>query len=140
MANHDFECQGCGSLFEQNVPYPKMHEGISCIYCGQLAVMVWRRAPFMSPDPYWHPQYDPQLGVEITSKAQKEEILRSRNLTTVSKEEFTRRFESQADAEPQLDRQALRDAAEKAWNDVKNGNVPPVHVPTVDDVEAGKVR
>lgn len=126
MPAHDYQCLSCRKVHEVHFvlgdyPYPKF---ILCP-CGQMAPQVWLQAPAIQPDPYWNPQYDRQLGAMITSKQQRDQILKEKGLVAISKEEFTRRAgDVDPDPEPEVDRTLLKETAEKAWNDLKYGNVP----------------
>lgn len=138
MPTHDYRCHGCHRVLEMtfplaDYPYPKF---VICP-CGQHASQVWLTAPSIQPDPYWNPQYDKQLGVMISSKQQRDQILKEKGLVAISKEEFTRRAgDVDPDPQPEVDKAALTETALKTWNDLKYGNVPKPQTETLAEARA----
>lgn len=129
MPAHDYRCLKCQRTFEvrfalADYPFPM---NVTCD-CGSQAHHVWVSAPHMSPDPYWAGQhYDVQLGMTIRSKAHLRQVLAEKGLTAMGPQEYQHNLSTckEDSDEPAWDSAAFAEAAEKAWNDTINGNVPP---------------
>lgn len=134
MRFHDYCCQTCGTTGEFLLDSPL--DVIRCT-CGGFATRVWLKAPgIKNKAKGLFPQYDIQLGMTVESPQHRDRILKERGLTVISKKEFDRLPEPTPIEEQNfVDKAAWREAAEKAWNDIKYGNVPPAEIPTVKDLE-----
>lgn len=135
MRFHDYRCQSCGTTGEFLLDEPV--DFIRCT-CGGSATRVWLKAPgIKNKMKGLFPQYDMQLGVTVDSPQHRDRILKERGLTAISKKEFDRMpGPTQPEDEVYIEKNAWREAAEKAYNDIKFGNVPAeVQIPTVNDLE-----
>lgn len=139
MPEHAFRCtcgKGTRIYFPlESYPYP---DALPCTCGGQL-VRFFEGAPGMAPD-VWNPTYDHALGAWVTSRKQREQIAREKGFEIMGKEEFDR---SRKAAKPkdeftftEQEKGLLRESAEKAWNDIKYGNVEVPETPTVDTADA----
>lgn len=126
----EYRCHGCGAEFEafrsaDEWPYP---DAFQCTRCGGVASRYFSHAPGMSPDPHWNGYYDQQLGRYISSRDEKRRLLKEKGLEEVSPREFQKGFEGYSEKEdviPENDPK-FRDAMEKAYADLKAGNLEPV--------------
>lgn len=131
MGFHDFQCK-CGRIQEVFYPAGLVEDFISCD-CGRTAERVWLKAPGVAGD--IEPYYDVQLGCQINSKQQRERIAKERGKVLLGPDEF-RRTNNTLHAETvdhEADQRKFREAMEKAWSDVKNGNVPKTKPKTTPD-------
>lgn len=108
--------------------------------CGGTATRVWVRAPGVGNKAKGKfPYFDTQLGITLESPQHRERVAKERGLVIMGAEEHERTIRAaNANAEPEsmIDGERWRDAAEKAWNDMKYGNVPMnLPIPTVNDLE-----
>jgi hypothetical protein len=140
MPEHSYRCE-CGERATiyyaiNQYPYP---EELPC-RCGKRLVRFFERAPGMAPD-IWHPYYDHQLGSVVTSRAQRDRVAKEKGLAIMGREEFdrSRKAHTPKDEMP-FDRERWRDAADKAYNDLKYGNVAIPEMPTVDTADAAVVE
>src|SRR5512139_2032 len=126
----EYHCLACQTEFEfhlstQDWPYPDAFE---CTVCRGAATRYFSAPPAMSPDPHWQGYFDQQLGQYISSRDEKRRILKEKGLEEVSAAEHSRGFEGFSDKEdviPENDPK-LREAMEKAYADMKAGNLEPV--------------
>lgn len=136
MPEHAYRC-ACGQKTRIYYPlgaYPYPEE-LPC-RCGQKLVRFFEGAPAIDPV-IWNPYYDQQLGMTITSNSQRRAVLKAKGLDMVSTEEFNRKNkEATPDHEMKWDSQKWKDSAEKAYNDLKYGNVEAPAPPTVDTDDA----
>jgi hypothetical protein len=126
----DVHCGKCKETSEAVLIDGK--ERVPC-ECGGVMSVVWLKAPGMSPD---IEAYDcVQLGVRITSRQQRDRILKERGKVLLGPDEL-RRTDSQLHAESvnhEAESLKFREAMTKAWSDVKNGNVPKVEAKRVPE-------
>lgn len=140
MPTVEYRCQGCRIEYEvfrhaAEWPYP---DNFPCPSCGANVARYFSRPPGMSPDPHWNGYFDQQLGRYISSRDEKRRILKEKGLEEVSAEEHRRGFEGYSEKEdviPENDPK-FRDAMEKAWADMKAGNLPPVTPRKVDTADS----
>lgn len=133
MALFDVRCLKCSATTEAFLVTAQ--DKVPCD-CGGVATVVWLKAPGMVPDSFWNPQHDVQLGVTITSRKQRDDLLKERGLVAMGADEH-RRTQSQLHAEPEPDHSgAFREAMEKAMSDCLHGRVPKVETPTIDTTDA----
>jgi len=132
MPEHSYRCD-CGNRLRRQFSldeYPYPNE-IPCS-CGGRLTRFFERAPGMTPD-IWSPYYDHQLGAVVTSRAQREQVAREKGFEIMGKEEFDRNRKMHSPKEDMpWDGEKFRDAAEKAYNDLKYGNVEVPKPATVD--------
>ena len=155
MPNFDFKCTNCFGEFEAMIPEFIRGATHVCLRCGeQTAFMVWKKAPGMSPDPYWAGHYDQQSGQYFTSRSAmnahfaKPTPEHPNGRVAVSKEEFDRKMREEfekpeTDPEPFADesmRQKWYDDAEKTYYGLKNGNIEPPPLLTPEQVENAPVK
>lgn len=99
---------------------------------------MWLKAPGIAPD--IQPYFDIQLGKQINTRQERDAILKAKGLVALGPDEI-RRTDSQNHAEPEniIDKALFKDAAEKAWADVRAGNVPLEAASSTDgiDVDGG---
>ncbi len=135
MPEHAYRCT-CGQKTRiyytlEAYPYP---EELPC-RCGQKLVRFFEGAPSIDPD-VWNPYYDQQLGVMITSNAQRKQVMKEKNLDAVSTEEFNRKSrDAEPPAEMKWDSKLWHESAEKAYNDLKYGNVPVPETTAIDTAD-----
>lgn len=137
MPTVEYRCTGCAVEYEttrhaSEWPFP---DAFVCPSCGSAAVRYFSRPPSMSPDPHWTGYYDQQLGKWISSRDEKRRILKEKGLEEISAAEHNRGFQTMTEKEdviPENDPK-FREAMEKAWADMKAGNLEPVTVQRRDD-------
>lgn len=128
MPEHAFRCT-CGQLTRiyfdlSQYPYP---DALPC-RCGGQLVRFFEGAPGIEPD-IWHPYFDHGLGTWVKSRAHRQRVAREKGFDEImGKEEFERSRKAHTPKDEfafsEADRTAFRDAADKAYNDLKYGNVP----------------
>ena len=130
MPTTEYHCRACGAEYEyvfavQEWPYP---EACECGRCGAVATRYFSQPPAMSPDPHWSGYYDTQLGKWIGSRDEKRRLLKEKGLEEVSSQEFNRGFETAPEKDDVMpkDDPKFRAAMEKAYADMKAGNLAPV--------------
>lgn len=132
MPEHAYRCT-CGERTRMYFPlsdYP-FPEELPC-RCGKKLVRFFEGAPGMQPD-IWVPYHDHGLGVTVTSRSQRDRIAKEKGLSIVSTEEFNKKTGHASQKEEfGWDREKWRDCAEKAYNDLKYGNVEVPETPAVD--------
>lgn len=136
----EYHCLSCRTEFEFHLtasdwPYP---DAFACTVCGAPATRYFSAPPAMSPDPHWSGYFDQQLGQYVGSRDEKRRLLKEKGLEEVSAEEHRRGFDSfreKDDVIPEGDPK-LREAMEKAYADMKAGNLAPVTPRKVDVSEA----
>lgn len=139
MPEHSYRCT-CGErtrvLFSlQQYPFP---ETLPC-RCGGQLVRFFERAPGIAPD-IWAPYYDQQLGAVVTSRAQRAALAKSKGFDEIlGVEEYERSRKAHVPKDEfsfsAADKEAFRDSADKAMNDLKYGNVPVPEMPTLEAVD-----
>lgn len=136
MPTAEYHCLACGIEYEYHFTleqWPYVEE-FQCVSCGGRATRYFSAAPAMSPDPHWAGYHDQQLGRYITSRDEKNRLLKAKGLMEVSPEEHERGFASYREKEdviPEGDPK-FREAMEKAYADTLAGNVEPVSPRKVD--------
>lgn len=143
MPEHAYRCV-CGEkihVFFDRSQYP-FPESYPC-KCGRSLVRFFEGAPSMQPD-IWNPYYDHQLGAMVTSRSERDRIAKEKGLVIMGKEEFKRSQDAHHEKDefafsPQ-EQKLYRESAEKAYNDLKYGNVPVPEMPTVDAAAAAVVE
>jgi hypothetical protein len=140
MPTAEYHCRSCGAEYEyvfaiEDWPYP---DACECARCGLTATRYFSYAPAMSPDPMWNGYFDVQLGQYISSRDEKKRILKEKGLEEVSANEHRRGFEGYSEKEDVIpkDDPKFRAAMEKAWADMKAGNLEPVTPRKVDVSDA----
>lgn len=136
MRFFDFKCRKCGSVGE--VLLPSSQDILPCS-CGGLADRVLVGSPVIKgKNKGRYPYFDTQLGVTLESSQHRDRIAKERGLIIMGPDEHRRALANAHDAtEPSVDSAGWKDAAEKAWSDIKSGNVPSeITIPTLADVEA----
>lgn len=139
MPEHAYRCD-CGQKKRiyyplEAYPYP---ETLPC-RCGRALVRFFEGAPSITPD-VWNPYYDQQLGITVTSNKQRDEYLKKKGLGAVSTEEFNRKAKEQSlPSEMRWDSRKWHESAEKAYNDLKYGNVEVPEVPSTETVDTAPV-
>jgi hypothetical protein len=132
----DFRCRECGTVGE--VLLPSAQDILPCS-CGGLADRVLT-APFIGNKAKGrYPYVDTQLGITVESPQHRERVAKERGLLIMGPDEHRRALANapESDPEPSVDSKGWREAAEKAWADIKSGNVPPdITIPTLADVDA----
>lgn len=139
MPEHAFRCT-CGALtriyFDQSqYPFP---DALPC-RCGGQLVRFFESAPGIAPD-IWNPQYDMALGQVIHSRQHRKEVAASLGFDEIlGVEEYERSRKAHSPKDEftfsEADRAAFRDAADKAMNDLKYGNVPVPEPATLSAVD-----
>jgi hypothetical protein len=132
----DFVCTGCGAIGEELVePGTKV---LTCS-CGQPAVQIWMKAPGVGNKAKGkYPYFDTGLGMTVESPQQRERIAKAKGLAIMGPDEFARSVGSETETpdENYIDREKWREAAQKAWQDIKAQNVPLTPAKSMDTVDA----
>lgn len=138
MRDWECPCGESGEIYIENATnYPTEFKHL----CGQTARLIWKSfgpKGRLGGDKGRFPYFDVGLGVTVNSSKHRSDIAKSRGLEIMGREEFTRSAENTPDRsdDMQWDRPAWREAAEKAWNDLKYRNVPEPTLTTMADVSA----
>jgi len=133
MTAHDFQCLRCGKVFELFLDYAL--NTVNCRYeCGGIAQRVWLKAPGVIGD--ITPGYDIQLGKYVSSRQERDRILKERGLVAIGPDESRRWDNVRHEApDPPMDRARLVDAYEKAVSDHVNGRVAPVETRPAPEID-----
>ena len=136
LSLHDFKCLKDGMVFELFVEGAPPRT-VECP-CGGVAERVWLKAPGVVGD--IAPYYDVQLGRQVNSRQERDAILKSKGLIAMAPEEFKRTENNHHAPGDNWDSTAFGEAAEKAWSDTINGNIPLVEArPLPNDVSETKI-
>ncbi len=124
-AMFDFLCEKCGTRGEFFVDNSKVL--IPCT-CGGNAHVIWVKAPGMRREFLGY--HDIQLGRYIETRSERDRLLKERGLVAIPPDEW-RHTASTAheDEDAGWDHEAFQNAAEKAYNDLKYGNIPEPEAP-----------
>jgi len=123
VINQDFRCLKCGIVGEALVESGTTLTGCSC---GGLAVLVWLKAPGVANKSKGiYPRFSTQLGCLVESAQHENRVAKEKNLYAMGPEEHTRTLKNLSEPEEvYVDPQGFREAAEKAYAEIKSGNVP----------------
>lgn len=130
MPLYDAQCGDCEALYEAFAGRGS-EVNFKCQCCPRGVVrVVWLKAPGVVQDSVG--RYDIQLGRYISTRTERDRLLKERGLVALGPDEF-RRTSSQRHDEPDgWDHDAFTNAAEKAANDLHYGNIPKVEPRTID--------
>lgn len=148
-AMRDWECP-CGASGEVFIADATSYPSEFRHTCGQTARLVWKSfgpKGRLGGDKGRFPYFDTGLGVEVTSSKHRAQMAKEIGLRKsggkcgleiMGRDEFTRTANNTPDRSDEVawDRPAWRDAAEKAWNDLKYKRVSEPSLTTMEDVSA----
>jgi hypothetical protein len=129
MALFDAVCLKCGELFE--VYAGRGSEIDLPCECGGRIRVTWRRMPGIAPD--IEPGWDVQLGRYISSRQERDAILKEKGLVACGPDELRRGSSWMHSEEPKFDSEKFRDVCQDVWHKIETKEIPLIDAPPLPD-------